>query len=70
MKNVQLQFDSLLNLWCFKEKARLTNFEIIGSRRLLIGELPDSLIALAMENYSAHIFATAIGKPFSTFQPG
>jgi hypothetical protein len=59
MKFIQLQFDSLLNLWCFKEKATQFEIEIISGKRLLIGELPDSLISLAIEQYNAQIFYLA-----------
>ena len=63
MKKIQLQFDSLLNLWCFKEKALLKEIEIVGSKRLLIGELPEALIELAIENYNAQVFSPATKKP-------
>ena len=59
MKNSFLQFDSLLNLWCFKERAQLTNIQIKSGKCLLIGELPDSLIALAIEHYNARVVAMA-----------
>ena len=59
MKNIQLQFDSLLNLWCFKEKAGLSDIEIIANKRLLTGELSDSLIALATQRYDAVVVHSA-----------
>jgi hypothetical protein len=58
MKNALLQFDTLLNLWCFKEKAGLTDIEIIPNKRLLIASLPDHLIQLAVERYNAVCFAS------------
>jgi hypothetical protein len=69
MKYIQLQFDSLLNLWCFKEKANLSDIEIIGSRRLLIGELPDAMIELATQQYNARLLNPTLIKniPYHQF---
>jgi hypothetical protein len=59
MKNVLLRFDSLLNLWCFKQKAQLTQVEIVAGKNLLIGELSEALVSLAILNYNAQLMATA-----------
>lgn len=58
MKNTLLQFDSLLNLWCFKERAGLIDVEIVSNKRLLVASLPDHLIQLAVEQYKAICLAS------------
>jgi hypothetical protein len=65
MKYIQLQFDSLLNLWCFKEKAGLLDVEIIGSRRILIGEVSHAMIVLATEKYNARVINPALIRSMS-----
>jgi len=57
MKNVLLRFDSLLNLWCFKEKAQLNQVEIIPKQNLLISELSDGQVTMAVGHYNAEILA-------------
>ncbi|HYO22378.1 MAG TPA: hypothetical protein VER36_08215 [Flavisolibacter sp.] len=59
MKNVLLRFDSLLDLWCFKQKARLTQVEIVAEKNLLIGELNESMVQLAIRKYHAQLMAAA-----------
>jgi hypothetical protein len=59
MKNVLLKFDSLLNLWCFKQKAQLSQVEIIPNKNILIGNLPEGLVELAIEKYKAELMAAA-----------
>lgn len=41
-------------LWQFKEKMLLQNFEIQASNNLLFCQLPDAAIALATTQYGAH----------------
>ena len=55
MKNVFLRFDSLLNLWCFKQKAQLHQVEIIATKKLLISDLSDGQLLMAMETYNAKL---------------
>jgi hypothetical protein len=57
MKNVLLRFDSLLNLWCFKQKAQLHQVEIIATKNLLISELSDGQVLMAVGTYHAKLLS-------------
>ena len=59
MKNTQLQFDSLLNLYCFIQKAKLTEIEIISNKRLLCGMLSANQVKLAEQYYNASELTSA-----------
>ena len=58
MKNVLLRFDSLLNLWCFKQKAQLHRAEIIATKNLLICNLSDGQVQKAIANYKTKLLAS------------
>ncbi len=53
MMNVQLQFDSLQNLWRFKEKTQLQNFEIQTGEHILFCTLSDEAVQLAINQFGA-----------------
>ena len=59
MKNVLLKFDSLLNLWCFKQSAQLSQVEIVANRNILIGDLPEGLVRVAIKKYNAELMVAA-----------
>jgi hypothetical protein len=59
MKTQQtLQFLTAEDLWAFKTKANLTNFEIIAASNILAFEGTEEQIALAINNYNATILGT------------
>ncbi|HEY0054347.1 MAG TPA: hypothetical protein VGB63_03235 [Pedobacter sp.] len=55
MKKVQLRFDSLLNLWCFKQKVQAPQVEINPNKHLLTAELSDNAIDVARREYKAEV---------------
>jgi len=55
MKNVQLKFDTIHHLWRFKEEVRANSIEIITDELLLICELTEQQIQLAIQQFHAAV---------------
>ena len=55
VQKVQLKFDSLLSLWCFKQKVQAPHIRIDPNQHLLTAELPDTAIDLALRDYKAEV---------------
>ena len=53
MKNVQLKFDTIHHLWRFKEEVRANTIEIITNDLLLICELTEQQVQLAVQKFDA-----------------
>ena len=64
VKKVKLKFDSLLDLWCFKQKVHLPQVEIDTNSHLLTCELSDDAINIARNEYKAEIFDNAVDTTY------
>jgi hypothetical protein len=50
-----LQFNTVEDLWAFKSKIELTNFEISAANATLTFEIDEEQLKLAINNYNATI---------------
>jgi hypothetical protein len=66
MKNVQLKFDSLLNLWRFKEKVQPVHVQVNVDHRVLSCELSEEEILLATDQYKAEVVTALDVHPYSS----
>ena len=62
-QNVELCFDSLLNLWCFKKKAALNAAIVRSTTNSLTAELSNEQVTLAVRQYNARVIAQVNTHP-------